>query len=444
MRFDVLVIGGGMAGAVAASKAADSGREVAVVRRGYGATALSSGAIDIALDPLRISNDSWSDSSSVKKGLQELIRRNPHHPYRTIAYDTDEPAETVIGILREALNELSISRQDGNFPLNGSLDSNQILTNNLGTYKFAAFSQGTISPGDLLKMRQARLLFIGIRGLSCFDPRYLADSLLGFSRGQGADYVQDTDFILLNFPGYSRSSNILPAELATGLDNPEIANSFTESVKRGAGNRDCTHLVFPPVCGLDRSSHILAGIQNGLGYPCFETLSAPVSVPGLRLQRALDEHLSGKGIRVLDGEVVTFKKSGGKVDEVRLKGEGFISAKSFVLATGKYIGGGVVKGQGFKEPIFDLPLFFNGERIGEIFIKELLERNPVASHPAFSVGLKTDSLLRPLQDEGEVIYENLFAAGAVLGGYNYLTEKCGLGVALATGFVAGKNAGELY
>ena len=68
MNVDVLVIGGGMAGAVAASKAADSGQEVAVVRRGYGATALSSGAIDIALDPLRISNESWSDTSSIKKG----------------------------------------------------------------------------------------------------------------------------------------------------------------------------------------------------------------------------------------------------------------------------------------------------------------------------------------------------------------------------------------
>ncbi len=443
MRFDVLVIGGGMAGTVAASKAADSGREVAVVRRGYGATALSSGAIDVALDPLRISNDSWSDSSSIKRGLQELIRRNPHHPYRTIAYDTDEPAETVIGILREALDESPISKKDGNFHWNGSLDTNQVLANNLGTYKFAAFSQGTISPGDLLKLRQARLLFIGIQGLSCFDPRYLADSLLGFSREHGKDYVQNTDFILLNFPGYSRISNILPAELAAGLDDPEIANRFMESVKQAVVSRDCTHLVLPPVCGLGRSSQILAGIQNGLGYPCFETLSAPISVPGLRLQRALDEHLTGKGIRVLDGEVVTFKKSGAKIDEVRLKGEGIIAAKSFVLATGKYIGGGVVKGQGFREPIFDLPLFFNDERIGEIFIKELLERNPEASHPAFSVGLKTDSLLRPLQEESEVIHENLFAAGAVLGGYNYLTEKCGLGVALATGLVAGKNAGEL-
>jgi len=80
MRIDVLVIGGGMAGAVAASKAADLGREVAVVRKGYGATALSSGVIDIAVDPLGISNESWSGSSSIKRGLQELFGAVPIIP----------------------------------------------------------------------------------------------------------------------------------------------------------------------------------------------------------------------------------------------------------------------------------------------------------------------------------------------------------------------------
>jgi len=234
---------------------------------------------------------------------------------------------------------------------------------------------------------------------------------------------------------------MLPAELAAGLDNPEVATNFTESIKRAVGNKSCTHLVLPPVVGLDRAPQILERIQESLGCICFETVSTPVSIPGLRLQRALDANLSAKGIKVLSGEVVAFKQKGERVAEVMLKEEGNISAKSLVLATGKYIGAGVVKGPGFKEPIFDLPLFFNGKKIGEVFIKELLGHNPVTSHPAFSVGLRTDSRLRPLQEEGEVIFENLFAAGAVLGGYNYLTEKCGLGVALATGFLAGKNAG---
>ncbi len=441
MRFDILVIGGGMAGAVAASKAADSGQEVAVVRRGYGATALSSGAIDIALDPLGISSESGADTSSIKRGLEELIRRSSHHPYRAIASaGAAEPADTVIDIFREALNEL-LAGLKNNLPFTGSLDCNQILANNLGTCKFAAFSQGTISSGDLLKMRQARLLFLGIRGLSCFNPRYLANSLLDFSRRQDTDYIQATDSILLDFPGCSRENNMLPAELAAGLDNPEVATNFTESIKRAVGNKSCTHLVLPPVFGLDRAPQILERIQESLGCICFETVSTPVSIPGLRLQRALDANLSAKGIKVLSGEVVAFKQKGKRVAEVMLKEEGNISAKSFVLATGKYIGGGVVKGPGFKEPIFDLPLFFNGKKIGEVFIKEMLGHNPVASHPAFSVGLRTDSRLRPLQEEGEVIFENLFAAGAVLGGYNYLTEKCGLGVALATGFLAGKNAG---
>ena len=46
--YDVLVIGGGMAGLVAGISAAESGASVLVVRKGEGATTMSSGAIDIA------------------------------------------------------------------------------------------------------------------------------------------------------------------------------------------------------------------------------------------------------------------------------------------------------------------------------------------------------------------------------------------------------------
>jgi glycerol-3-phosphate dehydrogenase subunit B len=59
----------------------------------------------------------------------------------------------------------------------------------------------------------------------------------------------------------------------------------------------------------------------------------------------------------------------------------------------------------------------------------------------FRSGLATDNRLRPLDEEGAVPYENLFAAGAVLGGYEY-AGPCGFGVPILTGWLAGRFAAK--
>src|SRR5260370_17248590 len=72
---EVLVIGAGMAGAIAALSAVRAGAKVIVVRRAFGATALSSGAIDVAVDPHA------RDGVSIEEAAREIARIRPHHPY---------------------------------------------------------------------------------------------------------------------------------------------------------------------------------------------------------------------------------------------------------------------------------------------------------------------------------------------------------------------------
>ncbi|MBI4832074.1 MAG: anaerobic glycerol-3-phosphate dehydrogenase subunit B, partial [Candidatus Lindowbacteria bacterium] len=57
-----------------------------------------------------------------------------------------------------------------------------------------------------------------------------------------------------------------------------------------------------------------------------------------------------------------------------------------------------------------------------------------------STGIHVDNALRPLDAFGEPAYENLFAAGAIIGEYDYVGEKCGMGVAALTGYLAGERA----
>jgi glycerol-3-phosphate dehydrogenase subunit B len=56
-------------------------------------------------------------------------------------------------------------------------------------------------------------------------------------------------------------------------------------------------------------------------------------------------------------------------------------------------------------------------------------------------GLMTDKQLHPLNEDGAAPYTNLYATGAVLGGYDY-AGACGFGVPLLTGWLAGTYAAK--
>jgi glycerol-3-phosphate dehydrogenase subunit B len=57
------------------------------------------------------------------------------------------------------------------------------------------------------------------------------------------------------------------------------------------------------------------------------------------------------------------------------------------------------------------------------------------------LGLMTDKRLHPLDEDGNVRYSNLYAAGAVLGGYDY-AGPYGFGVPILTGWLAGQYASK--
>jgi anaerobic glycerol-3-phosphate dehydrogenase len=57
------------------------------------------------------------------------------------------------------------------------------------------------------------------------------------------------------------------------------------------------------------------------------------------------------------------------------------------------------------------------------------------------LGVMTDKRLHPLTEDGIAPYANLYAAGAVLGGYEY-SGPCAFGVPILTGWLAGRFAAK--
>jgi anaerobic glycerol-3-phosphate dehydrogenase len=92
------------------------------------------------------------------------------------------------------------------------------------------------------------------------------------------------------------------------------------------------------------------------------------------------------------------------------------------------------------EPLAGLGVFHDGRpaSAGGVRLRHLEYLDAAAE---MTSGLMTDKQLHPLNEEGVSQYTNLYAAGAVLGGYDY-AGACGFGVPLLTGWLAGTWAGK--
>lgn len=164
----------------------------------------------------------------------------------------------------------------------------------------------------------------------------------------------------------------------------------------------------------------------------FELLASPPSPHGWRLQQAL-------ALGAVQGEVTGFETSGEEITAARTATKTF-RADAFVLATGRHIGGGLEAGRTTTEPLLGLGVFHDGapQDVLGVRLHHLKYLDPRIE---MRLGLMTDKRLHPMREDGSVAYRNLYAAGAVLGGYDY-AGPCGFGVPILTGWLAGRYAAK--
>jgi len=188
---------------------------------------------------------------------------------------------------------------------------------------------------------------------------------------------------------------------------------------------------------------LLTHLMEVTGCAAFEALGLPPSVPGLRLLKSIESFLETKksAWKIVEGSVESAQTQNGRVHEITLgqgKNQESFKVDHLILATGRYLGGGIVKEKSFREPLLDLPLFSNGSEVKEVFTGRLVSKKFLAEQDLFSVGVRTNQHLQPLDARGRLLYGNVWVAGSLLGGYNSATEHCGMGVAVGTGTLAGR------
>jgi Fe-S oxidoreductase/anaerobic glycerol-3-phosphate dehydrogenase len=376
MNVDVLVIGSGAAGAAAALAAAQQGVKVAVVRRGYGATTMSSGAVRASLP-------------------QDLP-------------DGARPLAAAAGVLTKLTPLL---------PLAERLE----CLNVLGRVVEADFLFPSMVRGALSLLKGKRVGIVGFKGLNECRP----EPIVRAARQAGLN----AEALHLSFPEAAHTRDLTTPELARLCDDLGPAEKLGKLLKKESEGFDV--LALPPLAGLVAWHEVHRILDEALGEAWFELVAALPSVPGMRIQQALDQRLADEQISIVHGPLKAWAGGEGRIGAVRAglaENEQEISLKEVVLATGGIIGRGLrVAGDGVEEVIFDLPLAQD----------EPSDDSDENRKAAFAV----DASLRPGESSEKPAFENLRVAGE-LSGLAYGPAHGGLAVAAMTGWAAGELAGQ--
>lgn len=391
MRFDVVIIGGGLSGLVSGIRLQEAGLRCVVVSTGQSELHYSSGSLDLL--------SQLPDGTPVTDPIEALDQLEEDHPYRRIGkLRFEHYAEEI----PQMLYRCNILVQD-------ALLENRYRITPTGQMKpswlpFADFQLFD----DPHHLPWKKALLLNFEGFTDFYVQPIAEAFL--SRG-----VQcHTDVIVLPAVEKLRQSltELASVNVAGVFEYNDQIDELVNIVNPMSADYDV--VVLPAVFGLTSSAsyqYLRSRMQREL---CLVP-TMPPSVPGLRTQRQLRERFCRLGGTLLTGDTVERAVvTDHRVEGIYTtnQGEVELTATNFILATGSFFSHGLVTNDDeVREPVFGVDVHQKG-------------------HTGF--GVKTDAQFHPMVD-GQVI-RNLYAIGSVLPGFDPTREGCSGGVALLTAF----------
>ncbi|MFZ5572582.1 MAG: glycerol-3-phosphate dehydrogenase subunit GlpB [Thermodesulfobacteriota bacterium] len=412
---DLLVIGAGLAGSAAALYAANRGVRT-IVAGMTGNLQFSSGLLDL-LGPYPSASAS-EHSRSPWEDMARLTLDAPVHPYARVA-----PAD-----IRRAFAEFLAFLADAGLPYSCDPENNARLLTSLGTLKTTYALPVSMRHNAAVLDQKQPCLLVDFEGLKGYSARQIRETLGNTWPGLRSVRVSVN----------AGDREWFPQHLARELEKPVVREKLAGAIRRHLVGE--TAIGLPAVLGLSAANLVCQDLAEQVGAPVFEIPMLPPSLPGLRMQEALEKHLPGhKGIRTLFQQEIlrvdraedhTFVCQAG-VDEPMIT----IKTEGIILATGRFFGKGLrATRKGIRETLFDLPVK-QPESRGQWHQEDLLQGN---GHSINLAGLATDELFRPLGHDGRPVFRNLFAAGTILAGHDWMRLKCGGGLALSSAYGAVK------
>jgi glycerol-3-phosphate dehydrogenase subunit B len=423
---DVVVVGGGLAGCWAAVTAARAGLQVTLVRRGGAATAVSSGAVDLVPPGEAEDPGGW---------LARLPRHDPDHPY--VAGGAPPPSA---GELEAEARRLAAELAAVGLRLRVTLQRPALLLTVTGQMRRAGVALETIADGDL--QGAGRVAVAGIEGLLRVDAPALAAAV----DERCGDAVRTLAITLdPRLPGVDESvaGDLDDATLARAVEAPGGAEALGKVLGRALRGEGVDLVLLPAVLGLADAAAVRRRVEAAAGVRVAEMLSPPPSAPGWRLATACEAMVRRAGVEVVTGSVAAVRRGGRRASAVESHQGEAIACDVLVLATGKYLGGGLVGDPHIREPLLGLPLVAGGRPLEALTPRDLARRTGFADQPFLAAGVRTDAEGRPVDGFGAPVLDNLLACGALLAGLDATLRGGGLGVAAWTAARAARAAARM-
>ena len=395
MKFDTIIIGGGLSGLTAGIELSRKGQKCLIVSSGQSALHFFSGSFEL-----------YGNGAEPFKSMESLA---PEHPYSKIGL---ENVKVLSRAVKPFYKEVGIE-------LKGEEGLNHWRITPLGVTKPAwlTLDEYAAIPSDG-KIPWKKVAILNIDGFLDFHTSYIAAGL----EAKGVETVVKGISMpelekLRHNPTEMRSTNI--AKTFVGDRVNTLAARINEHAK------DVDAVLMPAVVGLTGCSDVVR-LKEKVDRPLHFIATLPPSVPGIRLQMMLKKHFQKVGGTYMLGDSVTGGGfEGGKLRYITTQNHTGVQFKAdnFIIATGSFFSKGLVADiNGVREPVFGLDVKSAEDR------SEWYKRNMFESQPYMNFGLSTDEGFRPTMNGVPV--ENLYAAGSVLGGCNSMKEGSGAGVAI--------------
>lgn len=404
MKFDNIIIGGGLSGLLCGIALVREGRHVAIVATGQSTLHFSSGSFDI------LGYD--ADGQIVEKPFEAIKQLDETHPYKKINVDE------VPLLATQALRIITESGLKGQ----GGMQHNHYRMTPIGMLRPTWFSlDDYLTIQNPSSFPYKKVLLINVPGFMDFPVSLIAEGLTML----GAEVKQELVSVpslkhRRQSPSEMRSSN-LSKVLARDKKLQQIAARINKV------SSEVEVVIMPAIVGMD-SQEAVTFIRSRVQKPLLFIGTLPPSVPGIRIQTLLRKHFANLGGTYMLGNTVT----GGLVEEGRVRyvetsllPDERLEADDFVLATGSFASDGLKSNyERVYEPIFDLDVTAPADRTA--WVRESV----FDDQPYMYYGVRTNENMQ-VQKDGQTI-SNLYAVGSVLGGHNAAKMADGAGVDMVT------------
>lgn len=410
MKFDTLIIGGGLAGLTCGIRLQKNGVKCAIVSTGQSALHFSSGSFDLL--------NELADGTKVNNPVAAADKISANHPYAKLG-------NNFAYYVREAKQQFL----DCGIEVNGDAEHNHLRITPMGTLKPTWLTFSDFTPlSSANDIAGKKILVVNMAGFLDFNTKFVADSFEKYGAECRISSINLPELERLRIsPTEMRSTNI-----ARVLENEKTLEALILELTGKISDFDIVAL--PAVFGLSSAASVKK-LKESLDIPVWLIPTMPPSVPGIRAQQQLRRSFEELGgVYMLGDTVVKADFSGNKVQAVYSVNHGDISfvAENFILASGSYFSNGLVaQPDSVIEPVFGSDVDFTPGR-DSWYDKAFFNKQNY-----MTFGVATDDKLR-IKIKGDA-QRNLFAIGSVLSGSNTIHEGCGAGISMLTALYVADN-----